>query len=215
MQDGQASAREVKIVLLGDAGVGKSSLVLRFVTNSFDKYSESTIGASFMSKLIMVDGNPIKYQIWDTAGQEKYHSLAPMYYRGAAAAIIVYDITRAASFQTLKIWVRELQQLGPENIVIAICGNKSDLEDKREVSTAEARAYADEIGALFLETSAKLNKNVQDLFVDISRRLPQPQEVNFGDVADLRDGGRGAGRSVGGAGGAGGSEGGGKPAGCC
>lgn len=84
-----------------------------------------------MSKLIMVDGSPIKYQIWDTAGQEKYHSLAPMYYRGAAAAIIVYDITRASSFQTLKNWVRELQQLGPENIVIAVCGNKSDLEDKR------------------------------------------------------------------------------------
>jgi hypothetical protein len=84
-----------------------------------------------MSKLIMVDGAPIKYQIWDTAGQEKYHSLAPMYYRGAAAAIIVYDITRASSFQTLKNWVRELQQLGPENIVIAVCGNKSDLEDKR------------------------------------------------------------------------------------
>lgn len=84
-----------------------------------------------MSKLIMVDGVPIKYQIWDTAGQEKYHSLAPMYYRGAAAAIIVYDITRASSFQTLKSWVRELQTLGPENIVIAICGNKSDLEDKR------------------------------------------------------------------------------------
>jgi Ras-related protein Rab-22 len=126
-----SAAREVKVVLLGDTGVGKSSLVLRFVTNTFDKYSESTIGASFMSKLIMVDGTPIKYQIWDTAGQEKYHSLAPMYYRGAAAAIIVYDITRASSFGTLKAWVRELQQLGPENIVIAVCGNKSDLEDKR------------------------------------------------------------------------------------
>lgn len=84
-----------------------------------------------MSKLIMVDGAPIKYQIWDTAGQEKYHSLAPMYYRGAAAAIIVYDITRAQSFNTLKNWVRELQQLGPENIVIAVCGNKSDLEEQR------------------------------------------------------------------------------------
>jgi Ras-related protein Rab-22 len=152
------SVREVKVVLLGDAGVGKSSLVLRFVTNSFDKYSESTIGwvctrtfaaafalvaaprltfysprrrASFMSKQIVADGQPIKYQIWDTAGQEKYHSLAPMYYRGAAAAIIVYDITSAQSFQTLKNWVRELQQLGPENIVIAVCGNKSDLEEKR------------------------------------------------------------------------------------
>ena len=84
-----------------------------------------------MSKLIMVDGSPIKFQIWDTAGQEKYHSLAPMYYRGAAAAIVVYDITRASSLDTLKAWVRELQQLGPENIVIAICGNKCDLEDRR------------------------------------------------------------------------------------
>jgi len=139
-----------------------------------------------MSKLIMVDGSPIKYQIWDTAGQEKYHSLAPMYYRGAAAAIIVYDITRAGSFQTLKNWVRELQQLGPENIVIAVCGNKCDLEDKREVSTAEANAYAEEIDALCIETSAKLNKGVQDLFVDISRKLPQPQESNIGEVADLR-----------------------------
>jgi Ras-related protein Rab-22 len=212
MDGSSQAAREVKVVLLGDAGVGKSSLVLRFVTNSFDKYSESTIGASFMSKLLLVDGAPIKYQIWDTAGQEKYHSLAPMYYRGAAAAIIVYDITRAASFQTLKNWVRELQQLGPENIVLAVCGNKSDLEEKREVSTAEAKAYAAEIGALFLESSAKLNKNVADVFTDISRRLPKPQEAfgggggagGGGDVADLRKGG-------------GGGEGGegGKMGGCC
>ena len=220
MDGSSQAAREVKVVLLGDAGVGKSSLVLRFVTNSFDKYSESTIGASFMSKLLLVDGAPIKYQIWDTAGQEKYHSLAPMYYRGAAAAIIVYDITRAASFQTLKNWVRELQQLGPENIVLAICGNKSDLEDKREVSTAEAKAYAAEIGALFLESSAKLNKNVADVFTDISRRLPKPQEAfgggggagGGGDVADLRKGGGG-----GGGGGGGDGEGGGGKAkgGCC
>lgn len=114
-------AREVKVVLLGDTGVGKSSLVLRFVTNNFRPYSESTIGASFMSKMIVVNDTPIKYQIWDTAGQEKvptggciscwrgrancvcvsmneqYHSLAPMYYRGAAAAIVVYDITRKVS----------------------------------------------------------------------------------------------------------------------
>ena len=84
-----------------------------------------------MSKLITVDAKPIKYQIWDTAGQEKYHSLAPMYYRGAAAAIVVYDITQASSFVTLKNWVKELQTLGPENIVIAVCGNKVDQEDRR------------------------------------------------------------------------------------
>ena len=86
-------AREVKVVLLGDSGVGKSSLVLRFVVNDFKPYSEATIGASFFSKLIIANNIPMKFQIWDTAGQEKYHSLAPMYYRGAAAAILVYDIT--------------------------------------------------------------------------------------------------------------------------
>lgn len=123
--------REVKLVLLGDTGVGKSSLVLRFVTNNFKPFSESTIGASFMSKMIIVSGQTIKYQIWDTAGQEKYHSLAPMYYRGAAAAIIVYDITRKNTFNTLKKWVQELRTQGPDNISIAIAGNKADLEEKR------------------------------------------------------------------------------------
>ena len=99
--------REVKVVLLGDSGVGKSSLVLRFVTNSFKPYSESTIGASFTTKLITLEEKSIKYQIWDTAGQEKYHSLAPMYYRGAAAAIIVYDITRLVSI-SFTIWLGSL-----------------------------------------------------------------------------------------------------------
>uniref|UniRef100_A0AAV1TT28 Uncharacterized protein n=1 Tax=Peronospora matthiolae TaxID=2874970 RepID=A0AAV1TT28_9STRA len=169
---GNSKAREVKVVLLGDTGVGKSSLVLRFVTNNFRPYSESTIGASFMSKMIVVNDAPIKYQIWDTAGQEKYHSLAPMYYRGAAAAIVVYDITRKQSLTTLKNWVKELKQLGPDNIVIAIAGNKSDLEEKREVPASQARAYAEEIGALFIETSAKEDTNVSDLFIQISQALP-------------------------------------------
>lgn len=167
------AAREVKVVLLGDTGVGKSSLVLRFVTNNFKPYSESTIGASFMAKMIMVDKVPIKYQIWDTAGQEKYHSLAPMYYRGAAAAIVVYDITRKSSFQTLKNWVRELKQLGPENIVIAIAGNKADLAPSREVPEDDAREYADSISALYMETSAKTDTGVKELFISIAGRLPQ------------------------------------------
>ena len=185
---GDAKAREVKVVLLGDTGVGKSSLVLRFVTNNFKPYSESTIGASFMSKMIMVDGTPIKYQIWDTAGQEKYHSLAPMYYRGAAAAIVVYDITRKASFATLKNWVKELKQLGPENIVIAIAGNKCDLDDAREQPMEAAREYAEEINALFVETSAKEDTNVHELFVNISKRLPEAAATagsSLPDVADL------------------------------
>jgi small GTP-binding protein len=158
--------------------VGKSSLVLRFVTNNFKPYSESTIGASFMSKTILVDTKQIKFQIWDTAGQEKYHSLAPMYYRGAAAAIVVYDITRASTFKTLKKWVEELKNQGPADIAIVVTGNKADLESQREIDSAVASAYADEIGATYLETSAKDDMNVHDVFVQLGRKLPQPQEAD-------------------------------------
>mmetsp|Transcript_19980 Transcript_19980/g.36968 ORF Transcript_19980/g.36968 Transcript_19980/m.36968 type:complete len:194 (+) Transcript_19980:53-634(+) len=168
-----SGGREVKVVLLGDTGVGKSSLVLRFVTNNFRPYSESTIGASFMSKMIMVNNAPMKFQIWDTAGQEKYHSLAPMYYRGAGAAIIVYDITRESSFRTLKTWVEELQSQGPSEIAIAIAGNKKDLEAQREVAEEDARAYARRIGALFFETSAKDDVAVHEIFVQLGKKLPE------------------------------------------
>lgn len=182
-------AREVKVVLLGDTGVGKSSLVLRFVTKNFRPFSESTIGASFMSKMIMIEGKAIKYQIWDTAGQEKYRSLAPMYYRGAAAAIIVYDITSLQSFKKCKNWVKELQSYGPEDIVLVVAGNKVDLVDQREVDTAVASQYANEIGALFIETSAKSNTNVAKAFEQISTRLkPDSRDNDF--ALDPDDGGR-------------------------
>ena len=184
--------REVKVVLLGDTGVGKSSLVLRFVTNSFKAYSESTIGASFMSKIMAIDGNKIKFQIWDTAGQEKYHSLAPMYYRGAAVAIVVYDITRKSSFTTLQNWIKELRQLGPEDIVIVIAANKCDLDDQREVETETARAYARSVvqsgvesGALFFETSAKEDTNVAQMFTELSRRLPEVKQKSLGSGKNL------------------------------
>lgn len=176
--------REVKVVLLGDTGVGKSSLVLRFVTNSFKSYSESTIGASFMSKVMSVNGNRIKFQIWDTAGQEKYHSLAPMYYRGAAVAIVVYDITRKSSFTTLQMWIKELRQLGPEDIVIVIAANKCDLDDQREVETETAKIYAKSVeqaggsGALFFETSAKEDTNVAQMFSELSKRLPKDNNTS-------------------------------------
>ncbi|KAJ1462868.1 small GTPase superfamily [Pelagophyceae sp. CCMP2097] len=162
--------REVKVVLLGDTGVGKSSLAQRFVTNSFRAFNESTIGASFMSKMITVDGKPVKMQIWDTAGQEKYHSLAPMYYRGAAAAVLVYDVSEPATFLRLQEWVRELRDQGPEHLVLTLAANKSDLQAK--VPTQKARDYAKTIGASFVETSAKEDQNVSELFTDIARHLP-------------------------------------------
>lgn len=170
----ESKPREVKVVVLGDTGVGKSSLVLKFVSGNFKTHSESTIGASFMSKYLVVGGKPIKYQIWDTAGQEKYHSLAPMYYRNSGAAIVVYDITRQASFETLRNWIHELHAQGPKDIAIAIAGNKADLVEQREVETRVAKEYADNIGALFFETSAKDDLNVANLFSKLSERLPPP-----------------------------------------
>jgi len=170
---------------LGDAGVGKSSLVLRFVSNHFKEYSESTIGASFMSKTIVVSETAIKFQIWDTAGQEKYHSLAPMYYRGSAAAIVVYDITRKSSFQTLKKWIEELKTLGPENIIIIIAGNKADLENQREVQTSDAEKYAREISAIYIETSAKEDKNVQRMFEQLASQLPAPERQSSPNLTIL------------------------------
>jgi small GTP-binding protein len=163
--------KDIKVVLLGDSGVGKSSLVLRFVTDTFKPYSDSTIGASYMTKLINFENKAYKYMIWDTAGQEKYHSLAPMYYRNTQIAIIVYDITQKHTFLTVKKWIKELQQKGPPDVLIAIVGNKQDLEDRRKVSYNQVKAYADEINAFFIETSAKKNININELFINIGKTL--------------------------------------------
>lgn len=178
--------KDIKTVLLGDSGVGKSSLVLRFVTDTFRPYSESTIGASFLTKILLINDKSSKFFIWDTAGQEKYHSLAPMYYRGAQVAIIVYDITNKNSFLTLKRWVKELKLHGPPDILIAIVGNKSDLSGNRKVSFNQAKAYADEINALCIETSAKTNININELFINISNQIPeQKKNDNFSNIVDI------------------------------
>eukprot|EP01028_Stygiella_incarcerata_P004754 TRINITY_DN20661_c0_g1_i1.p1 TRINITY_DN20661_c0_g1~~TRINITY_DN20661_c0_g1_i1.p1 ORF type:complete len:206 (-),score=51.08 TRINITY_DN20661_c0_g1_i1:211-828(-) len=164
-----------KLVLLGESAVGKSSLVLRFVRGQFFEYQESTIGAAFLTQTVPLDDCTIKFEIWDTAGQERYHSLAPMYYRGAAAAIVVYDITSQESFVRARSWVKELQRQGNPNIVIALAGNKADLEldGKRKVETSEAMGYAESNGTLFMETSAKTALNVSEIFTEIARRLPR------------------------------------------
>jgi len=162
-----------KLVLLGDTAVGKSCLVVRFVRDEFFEFQEPTIGAAFLTQSVALESATVKFEIWDTAGQERYRSLAPMYYRGAAAAIVVYDITNKESFNGAKSWVKELQRRGDPNVIIALAGNKADLQNKRKVEYQEAQQYAEENGILHMETSAKNATNVKHLFQEIAHKLPK------------------------------------------
>jgi Ras-related protein Rab-5C len=154
-------------------------LVNRFAKDQFDEFRESTIGAAFLTQTVQVDSNTtVKFEIWDTAGQERYKSLAPMYYRNANCAVVVYDITQSTSLTRAKAWVKELQHQANENIIIALAGNKLDLEASREVDTAIAEAYAKEAGLLFFETSAKTGENVIELFTAIAKKLPVESVLN-------------------------------------
>ncbi|KAK8821654.1 Rab5a [Blastocystis sp. ATCC 50177/Nand II] len=171
------SVLHFKLVLLGDTAVGKSCLVVRFVRDEFFPFQEPTIGAAFLTQTVNVDNVTIKFEIWDTAGQERYRSLAPMYYRGAAAAVVVYDITSRESFNGAKSWVKELQRRGDPNVVIALAGNKCDLEENRQIPREEAEEYAAENNLLFMETSAKMALNVREIFEAIGHRLPKGTPV--------------------------------------
>jgi Ras-related protein Rab-5C len=175
-----------KLVLLGDSAVGKSCLVVRFVRDEFFEFQEPTIGAAFLTQTVALDDATVKFEIWDTAGQERYRSLAPMYYRGAAAAIVVYDITDYDSFNGAKSWVKELQRRGDPNVVIALAGNKADLESRQVVSYEEASTYAAQNNLLHLETSAKNGTNVKTLFVEIAKRLPKILPQPDSDAFPLR-----------------------------
>jgi len=141
----EKSTRQAKIVFIGDAGVGKSSLVLRFVQNNWTPHLTSTIGAAFSTKTVRYDSDVVRWELWDTAGQEQYNSLVPMYYRGAVGAVLVYDITSQTSFNRLQKWVVELRNCGPANLVIVVCGNKADLHEHRQVDTKHADDYVKHI----------------------------------------------------------------------
>lgn len=162
-----------KLVLLGEAAVGKSSSVERFVNNQFAEYQAPTIGAAFLTQSVEVEDGIVKFEIWDTAGQERYRSLAPMYYRGAAAALVIYDITNMQSFERAKTWVEELQRQATADIVIALAGNKSDMEKDRKVPFELAKQYADENRCILYETSAKTGHNIRAIFTAVAAKLPK------------------------------------------
>jgi Ras-related protein Rab-5C len=163
-----------KLVLLGESGAGKSSIVQQFCYQKFEINTASTIGASFQAQTVVLDEfTLIKFDIWDTAGQERYNSLAPMYYREAAAAVVVFDLTSLASFAKAKAWIDELKQQAKKEVQIGLAANKLDLAGQhRQVATEEAEHFANQHGLVYLETSAKTGHNVNQLFHLLATRIP-------------------------------------------
>jgi len=163
-----------KLVLLGDAAVGKSSILMRFLQNKFTDGIETTVGAAFSTKTIETRNRQVKFEIWDTAGQERFKSLAPMYYRGASSAMVVYDQSNMATFERAQEWVKQVMSTSMNpNIIVALVGNKMDLDPSlRQVPIEMAEAFAEREGLLFQEASAKTGKNVLSVFEMIASQLP-------------------------------------------
>jgi len=160
-----------KYIIIGDTGVGKSCLLLQFTDKRFQPVHDLTIGVEFGARMINIDSRQIKLQIWDTAGQESFRSITRSYYRGAAGALLVYDITRRDTFNHLTRWLEEARSNSNSNMVIMLIGNKSDLEHRRAVSTKEGEQFAEENGLIFLETSAKTAQNVEEAFIKTSEKI--------------------------------------------
>ncbi|XGW09203.1 hypothetical protein V3C99_011483 [Haemonchus contortus] len=162
---------QFKVVLLGEGAVGKSSLLMRYVENTFSPRHISTIQASFQSKQLEVDGCHVTLNIWDTAGQEKYHALGPIYYRGSQGALLIYDITDQRSFERAQVWLKELQRALGDSVVLMIIGNKFDLARNRTVTLEEAQEYAASSGAMYEETSAKENIGIDNAFERLCKAM--------------------------------------------
>ncbi|KAL6054604.1 Ras-related protein Rab-2-B [Balamuthia mandrillaris] len=145
-----------KYIIIGDTGCGKSCLLLQFTDKRFQPVHDLTIGVEFGARVIDIKGKQIKLQIWDTAGQESFRSITRSYYRGAAGALLVYDITRRETFNHLSCWLEDAREHASSSMIIILVANKSDLEHQRVVSTEEGRQFAQENGLIFLETSAKV-----------------------------------------------------------
>jgi len=165
----------IKLLLIGDSGVGKSCLLLRFSDDSFTPSFITTIGIDFKIRTIELEGKRIKLQIWDTAGQERFRTITTAYYRGAMGILLVYDVTDDKSFANIRNWIRNIEQHATESVNKMLIGNKCDMVEKKVVDSGRGKALADEYGIKFLETSAKNSINVEEAFIslakDIKKRL--------------------------------------------
>jgi Ras-related protein Rab-6A len=167
-----------KLVFLGEQAVGKTSVITRFMYDTFDNNYQATIGIDFLSKTMYLEDRTVRLQLWDTAGQERFRSLIPSYIRDSSGAIVVYDITNRASFSNTAKWIEDVRSERGNDVVIVLVGNKTDLsEGKRLVSTEEGELRAKELGVMFIETSAKAGSNIKQLFRQLAAELPGQEEA--------------------------------------
>jgi len=164
--------KRTKIVLLGDQSVGKTSLITRFMYDTFDNTYQATIGIDFLSKTLYLEDRTVRLQLWDTAGQERFRSLIPSYIRDSSVAIVVFDITNRQSYLSTSKWIDDVRSERGNDVIIVLVGNKADLSEKRQVTVEEATQKATQMNIMFMETSAKAGHNVKSLFKKIAMSLP-------------------------------------------
>ncbi|KAJ3063867.1 Ras- protein Rab-6B [Rhizoclosmatium sp. JEL0117] len=191
MSEFSAPLKKFKLVFLGEQSVGKTSLITRFMYDKFDNTYQATIGIDFLSKTMSVENRSVRLQLWDTAGQERFRSLIPSYIRDSSVAVVVYDITSRSSFQNTTKWIDDVRAERGNDVIIVMVGNKTDLSDKRQVSTEEGETKAKEADVLFIETSAKAGYNVKALFRKIAQALPGTEDaegeiINTKGVIDVK-----------------------------
>ena len=171
----------LKFIIIGDAAVGKSNLLVRYTSGQFKEEYQLTIGVEFGSNNVIISDNIYRIQIWDTAGQENFRSITRSYYKNTACAIIVYEISNKKSFENISSWIEECKNTAPKSILMVLVGNKCDL-DNREVTEEEGREFAEKNGMLFFETSAKTGKNVEELFKQSVKVIDQKIKENYYDL---------------------------------
>ncbi|XP_072178011.1 ras-related protein Rab-22A-like [Diadema setosum] len=177
----------VKVCLLGKYGVGKTSLATRFISGTFRKSCQATVGAAFLTKIICYGNREYCMALWDTSGDEKFRAVAALTYRRAAAALVVYDITEKKSFDDVEYWMNELRKKAPEDILIFVIGNKLDLESQRAVSRSSAEQYAKENDAVHLEASAKTGEGISEIFHEICATLSKVSQDKNSGYLDHRE----------------------------
>lgn len=170
-----------KLLLIGDSGVGKTSILFKFSEDTFSPAFISTIGIDFKIRTIEVDGKKIKLQVWDTAGQERFRTITTAYYRGAMGIMLVYDVSNMRSYESMINWIRNIEMHATQDVELMILGNKCDVADKRQVTREKGEQLALQHGVKFMETSAKANINIEEAFFTLARDIKLKVEKRIED----------------------------------